>query len=186
MTTEQPVFKAVEPNPNQLHEAPAVAWTNVFSKTGAKINITVRSTSATEALDELVEAVLYAKEKYNFEVMPHGAYVSTNGASAPASDVPQAQPVQTSNGEVVTAQTKTIAVETISKGFTPNGKEYLLVKGNPFSKYGVKAWPETVPDTIDFAAMEAGKEYTAGEGMRQAVVVLNDKGNPQKVVSFIA
>ena len=58
------------PDNNLLNEAPAIAWTTLHTKTGGKINLTIRSLSGREALDELVETVMYAQDKYHFSVSP--------------------------------------------------------------------------------------------------------------------
>ena len=55
-------------NDNALNEAPGIAWTTLYTKTGGKINLTIRAFSGREALDELVETVIYAKEKYHFDL----------------------------------------------------------------------------------------------------------------------
>jgi hypothetical protein len=172
-------------NDQNLHEAPAVAWTNLFTKTGGKINVTVRAFSAQEALDELVQAVLYAKETYHFDVVPY-SYASS---APPVDTLPETLkpvPVQTEKTENGTANTKTMEVDTIHKSLTENGKPYLKVKGAPFSKWGVKAWPEVVPNSIDFDALETGKEYEAPDGMRNAIIEMTEKGNPRKVIQFTA
>ena len=62
---------------NQHTEAPAVAWTNLYTRTGGKLNITIRSVSGREALDELVEVVKYAMETYQFTIVPYTSAPTT-------------------------------------------------------------------------------------------------------------
>lgn len=58
------------PDTNLLNEAPGVVWTTLYTKTGGKVNLTIRGLSGCEALDELVDVVLYAQDKYHFSVTP--------------------------------------------------------------------------------------------------------------------
>ena len=79
-------------------EAPGIAWTDLWAKSGAKISITARANNPIEALDSLAQAIKYAAEKYSLTTtkpepdwnrptrgMPEGApaHAQPIGASQP-------------------------------------------------------------------------------------------------------
>ena len=68
-------------------------------------------------------------------------------------------------------------------GSTSGDKVYWKVQGGKFSKYGVTIWPEIL-EAIDIAVdtLDPTSEYTL-EGYT-AYYVLNDKGQPDKVVNL--
>lgn len=131
MSTQPP------PSDNALNEAPGISWTTLYTKTGGKINLTIRALSGREALDELVETVIYAKEKYHFDVIPtYPEKAETQTAPALAlPSAPLAPPVinPPANGGTREAQCVLIEVGTSYTGnktqlkFTCNGMDFPLL-----------------------------------------------------------
>lgn len=172
---------------NLLNEAPGIAWTTLYTKTGGKINLTIRALSGREALDELVETVVYAKEKYHFDVIP--VYPETkvtdeppapkgnsNGKPIPVSQT-KTTPANTGNAD---GETEVMTVEKFKKLVNDNGKTHLKVYGGKYMKFGVTAWPETVADLFDLDDYEIGKEYQWNTKARVLIV----DGKAKKVLSF--
>lgn len=124
---------------NALNEAPGISWTTLYTKTGGKINLTIRALSGREALDELVETVIYAKDKYHFDVIPtYPEKPEAQTVSAPTFpnlSAPLAPPVITppANGGTHEAQCVLIEVGTSYTGnktqlkFTCNGMDFPLL-----------------------------------------------------------
>ena len=66
-----------------------------------------------------------------------------------------------------------------------DGKRSAKVYGPPFTKFGVTAWPEVMATAgIDLKIVSPGAEHKFPEGITKARAMLNEKGNPQKVIKF--
>jgi hypothetical protein len=84
---------------------------------------------------------------------------------------------------------RTIAVDSIRKGFTDSGKLYYNVKGFPWKDWGVKAWPDSsnIAKTgldLDNWDVEKNAEITFNTGELYAVVALKPDGKPLKVADW--
>ena len=67
-----------------------------------------------------------------------------------------------------------------------DGKRSAKIFGGAYKKFGVRAYPEVMATAgVDIVACNTGVEYKMPKGITQAVAILNDKGNPAKVVRFV-
>lgn len=84
--------KHATPAENLLHEAPGVAWVDLYGTTKhgqvVRISITARGLSTREALDDLIETIQYADEAY--KMRPYNPY-ERNRVALPK-DKQQVQP----------------------------------------------------------------------------------------------
>lgn len=76
---------------NPLHESGGIAFLELQSKTGVKINVTGRGITTTEALINLINGVKYAGVTWGFIPIARGADlpVKRNGSPAPQGQAPQ-------------------------------------------------------------------------------------------------
>jgi len=64
-----------------------------------------------------------------------------------------------------------IEIRTLAHAVTENGKPFIKVKGGKYSKFGVKAWPDNLPEALlGYESWEIGKEYQPITGIKHAVV----------------
>jgi hypothetical protein len=64
-----------------------------------------------------------------------------------------------------------IKVESITHAVTDSGHHYIKVKGGKYSKFGVKAWTESIPEVASgFVEWPIGTEYGPLPGMEVALV----------------
>ncbi len=107
---------------------------------------------------------------------PPGALKADGQAPVTA---PQATSTQ-SSGQMVTEvwQNPSLAVKRDSRD-----QKYLIVKGGKWQKFGAPAWPEVIPFTY-FTDWPVGETYNLPDGLTEAVVQMNDKGQPKKVIEF--
>jgi len=165
-------------------EAPT-SWNVKYLMNGFDCMLTLRANEADTLIKRSISALDWLIERG-----AEGTRVSAPTLSSPASAPPPAvqqpagppEPVyvpdQQGAPQAPAEPEEIVDVSTISHAVTRNGKPYLLVKGGKFSKYGVKAWPETVPETWkNFTEWQIGQEFTATNV--QAAVV------GSKVVRFI-
>ena len=78
-------------------------------------------------------------------------------------------------------------VDEIVMQATPNGKLFGKAKGGKWTKWGVSVWEELLtapPLEWDFDSLSVGVAYAAPVGLR-AKALLNDKGQPSKVVEWL-
>lgn len=78
-----------------------------------------------------------------------------------------------------TVRTRTFDAEYIEVGYA-NGKKTYRVFGGPFTKFGIRVWPETLSKLGLSTSLDVGQHP-----FTQAVVIeLNDDSNPQKVIGL--
>lgn len=175
-----------------LPEAGGIAFTDLWSKTGAKISLTARATTPMEALDDLVAAVRYGMDVYQMTPAPPQAMAQRTQPTAPE-PTPQANgapaPVvksatQTPEGPVGGAEEiVTFTVEKIEAQMTPNGKPQFKVFGGAFSKYGVTCWPETLAGQFELDGIKTGDSW-APSGLTARALRID--GKVKKVVGFVS
>jgi len=150
-------------------EAPA-SWNVRYLIEGFECQLTLRSMSSADLIPTTKVAIAWLKEhgaqptgKNNAPSLPApahaGALPPPAGAGAPP-PAAQAEP-----------EYEVIKVESISHHISKNGKDFLLVKGGRFSKFGVNAWPEAVPSEAEgWTGWPVEAEYQPLDGMKYAVV----------------
>jgi len=148
---------------NNLPEAGGVAWANVYSRTGVKINLTARAEDTIAALDALFKTIEYAiKEKGCTAFLNQQASKAPQPADSPAvieaqlkPEMPQAKRVvaEAENGEQAPAEEKVrFQVEKIAAKMTDSGKNMFKIYGDRWSKFGVTCWPETLANIYETEA----------------------------------
>lgn len=180
---------------NLLNEAPAVAFTKVFSvKYGYPVHITVRSTSVVEAFGELYEALEVIANEYGFSPVENAvkrgatvssaspspsAYASSNQTDAPATVATAPSPAAVGGtgepGELKVRFSKIVAEYA---GKTKIAK----LKGGKWMKFGVKCWPEVASTKWDLEQMEIGVEYDVDI---EGIVQIDSNDNPVRVTHLI-
>lgn len=171
-----------------LPEAGGVCYTTLVSPTGAEVNMTARASHPVEALRALMTGVRFAGDAYKlFPKRPRPvpttasapptqeASAQTTAQALPQRQIPltqvgaSPQPQATAQGQPGVIEV--IEVKSVTKQVSPNGKEYLNVKGGMYTKYGLKAWPEVIPPGMDLQNMAVGVEFTViPDWMRYAAV----------------
>lgn len=162
--------------PQTPTEAGGIAWAEVFTKTGAKINLTSRADNPIDALDNLYVAIEYAiTEKSCTTERPsvpasetHYEHTETaSNFSAPAKKKPP---------EVADYKVRAIA-HTLSKNGTAHFLKVLPVDGY-YKTYGVNCFPDIVPEDIrtEFLKWPVDKEYTPTPSTRFVRVQKPDPG----------
>jgi hypothetical protein len=190
-----------------LPEAGGYAFTDLYAPDGAVVKVGARSYHPIPAFKELMVSVEYCKRHSNLKSVPDTAPTNTPSAASvaqPASTAvapttapqkapesshvaspPREEPVYESVGEgqgSVSEQKLTVSL--ISKALTQGGNPYLLIKTREpqYAKYGIKAWPEVLPQELAFDAMQPGIEAKPIDSMRFAFYDTQTK----KVKSFSA
>ncbi len=196
-----------------INEAGGVCYVDMFTTGGVKISLTARALDPITALDSLIEAIQYGKQKYNLSGLrpeaphapthtagdpqsvsqtvasPTGQYPPPAGAPAPYNPPPltpgKQQAVNAGDIEIV-------QVTSVTKSYTPNGKWNVKVMGGKYTKFGVTAWPEALPVDVRQAAeaWPVGTPFAPPPSMAYAYVTskVNDKGQvvADKVTEFRA
>lgn len=163
-----------------LPEAAAICFTEVYSATGNKINITCRGVSGKHALDDLADTLRYAKQTYNMDVASNRPVAPT----APTNEPQYVAPEETQSNTVVVD----IDVIGITRERKRDGKgDFLRVRGGVFTKFGAPAYDSVVPQTLDINKMTHGIEMSPPPGMTKAKVqaeMIDGKYSHAKVISF--
>lgn len=85
--TEEAPVSHHDPLPAQKHnEAGGIAWCEIFTSTGVKINLTSRADTPEQALGELIHTIITAKQRFGIE--PHPVKVAPAPAKPAGSAVP--------------------------------------------------------------------------------------------------
>lgn len=180
-----------------------VTWFDIHRPDGGKIHVVVRGgatrgsvldvvLTASNAFGELVEQGWMPADprpRTEEEITETKAKLEeklTTGAKRKA---------KKDNGRQDTETTRTIEVESILKRLTESGNVNYLVKGHPWSKYGVTAWPDTgqvhkLDAAVDLEKWAVGELIDFTDNDIQAVVRLKlkegtDKLIPDKVIDFV-
>jgi hypothetical protein len=83
-----------------------------------------------------------------------------------------------------TRQAEAIIFPTKLARTVTDGKVYYKLHGGNWQKFGVRIWPETIPtDMLEY--MGEKSEIPLHANMWKATVVMNDKGQPAKVISLV-
>ena len=167
MMTDEQTSPPVVPT---FTEAPA-SWNVRYLLEGFECQLTLRSMSSADLISTTTKAIAWLKE--------HGAQ-PTGKSNAPSLPAPAAHtgtlpPPAGAGAPPPAAQAEpeyeVIKVESISHHISKNGKDFLLVKGGKYSKFGVNAWPEAVPDEAEgWTGWPVEQEYQPLDGMKYAVV----------------
>jgi hypothetical protein len=173
-----------------MPEAVSIAFTEVYTQGGNKVNITCRGVSGRHAIDELADTLRYMREKYDMRSKQERVaekdteihYVpnveDTNDASLPYAPQPTYSP-QPTLGQIID-----MAVVSITRERKRDGKgDVLHVRGGPYTKFGVAAYENVWPQTLDRNKFPYGQEITTiPSGMTNAKVNTQKPG--VKVVAF--
>ena len=162
-------------------EAPA-SWNARYFLNGFECMLTLRGDNGAELLPRTIAALDWLKE--------HGAVAQRQNGNAPApvaqpipapaqAGTPPPVPVALPPSEAV--ETEVIQVKAVCHAVTEGGVAFVKVKGGKYSKYGVKAWPEVVPQDCAFESWATGTEFQPPANMAYAVVQ-----DGKKVVAFRA
>jgi len=170
--------------PSTSVEAGGIAWTEVFTARGSKINLTARADDPITALENLYTAIEYALKVKNcvpektYPAAPTAPQAETISASG-AVPAPTPAPANQSGIEI-------IDIKTISHTITQNGVHNVTVKGGMYSKYGVVAWKEILPQDVKdaFEGWPIGQDLAAPVSMRKAMIGTGSNGKGKRVITF--
>lgn len=181
-----------------------VTWFDIHRPDGGKIHVVVRGGAtrgsvldviftASNVFGDLVEQgwmpadrrprteqeITETKAKLKEKLEPAGAKRKAKKAG-------DRQAVDSGNGE----GTRTIEVKSILKRVTDTGNVNYLVKGHPWRKYGVTAWPDSgqiykLDVAVDLEKWAIGELVTFDDLDVQAIVQLKEGGKPGKVIDFV-
>lgn len=172
-----------------LPESPALAWTKVQTPGGFVWSVTLRA-----GLPELLEAQAMRSIARQIELFEKGALahdwtpvsdgrdmamgLKSRAEAAPAPTNGGSKPAPAPQGDNGALTFKIDSIDVT----TSNGKVSWKVKGGRFPKHGVTMWPEPViaagldPDTLKIGDIAGWI----------ATYILNDEGNPKKIVKLEA
>jgi hypothetical protein len=157
-------------------EAPA-SFTICYMQGGYDCMLTLRGVTGTELLAKAEKIVDYLNA--------HNATPQTNGnghgkpaaaAPAPATPAPATgnPPKPAEKQADDEGETMTVEVKSMAHCVTDSGKHHVRIKGGKFSKFGVKAWPEVLPqEAQDYETWTIGEEFTPYDGMKWATITGN-------------
>lgn len=171
----------IEMSPTVRGDTLEEAWGALGDFALAKVQqgwIAVASRDGREALQQ-VRAQQRAEVAKTQKPLP-----ATSPAPVQETRPAKAPPVAT---DAEAAETDRFAITKIEKELTKTGNPAFRIYGGRWMKYGVRCWPE-VAELLEFDldAMELGQQYDLTTAGLLAVALLNEKGNPQKVVEFVA
>lgn len=168
-----------------LPEAVSVCWTEVYTAKGGKINLTCRGVSGRQALDELADAMRYARDTYGMtNLRPEApAIESSEPQYVPVGD---AQPTINPVGNI---KIDDIQITSITRERKRDGKgDFLRVKGGIYTRYGAPAYDNSYPQGFDISKLTYGIEVSPPVGMHnakvQADVDQDGKLSHAKVIQF--
>lgn len=158
-----------------MTEAPAIAWTNLYGPQGGQINITCRDITGELAYEELMKTVKYAMRDKNLQWSPVKQFPTSSQATTTATAA-----------DVAPSGDEKLKVESVTHTISKNGKHYINVKTvDPrFNQYGVNAWPEVIPE--DFEDWQVGQPYSPPDSMKFATISkwMQDGKERKKVTKF--
>jgi hypothetical protein len=194
-------------------------WTDIFTPEGLKLHVTVREGATAATIEKLLAAATDGLEPLlslgwrsaDRPPKTDAEIEATKAAMAKRMSASGEIEAQTTEGKVIKAvakvarppgaaqastgseeatETKTIKVESIFKGVTEGGNVRYTVKGFPFHKFGVTAWPDSSQITklapcVDLETWEIGQAVDFSDTEVHAVVRLKEGGKSDKVVDFI-
>ena len=149
-----------------------LTWFDLFTPDGVKVHGTARGNVTAEELGRVLKVTAEVTSK-----------LMENGWSS--ADGERTTRVQQDGVD----GTRKIGVESIRKSLTDSGKVCYNVKGHPWTKYGVTAWPDSsnidrIVAMVDLETWETGAEISFGTGELFAVVELKDGDKPRKVIGW--
>jgi len=181
------------PDPN-LKEAGGVAFFPLYTTEGKfLLNLTVRSTTSFGALDDAIEAVNYAAQRYGLTTFPPTqqaqTYAQMQGASKPAGApqpahaggpsaaprTPQAQPAQAQPAQAATGAVERVLTAKHGKG----AKAHFLIVATDRHPDGIMAFDKAIPKEWGFEQWAMWQDYTIPDGWTQC------KTEPDKSGKFI-
>ena len=158
-TTHAPTF----------NEAPASWNVRYLTSDGYDCQLTLRDMVAADLVKRIPACLDWLRE--------NGAQptrVSAPTFTPATTPPPPAGPVLVPAGqefEEAQVAEETIEIRTLAHAVTENGKPFIKVKGGKYSKFGVKAWPDNLPEALQgYESWEIGKEYQPPAGIKHAVV----------------
>lgn len=181
-----------------------VTWFDVHRPDGGKIHVVVRGGAtrrsvldtvftASNVFGDLVEQGWMPadrKPRTEAEIAETAAKVEEKLGKKPKTGAKRKAKKADSDNGGEADPTRTIKVKSITKKMTENGNPFFLVKGPPWTKYGVTAWPDSgqvgkLAGLVDMDAWEVGELADFSGDDIQAVVQLKDGGKPGKVINFV-
>lgn len=139
-----------------LPEAGGIAWTEMLTKAGQKVNVTARGKTLIQAIDELNAGVFHAHEKYGWVGVaqvsnrPQGRKASQS--KAPVRSEPEEKPGET--GQSVIAQYE------ISKQPDGTAKLELYEAGHKYPDFRVVGWNiASVLKLLENVSTSSGKPW---------------------------
>lgn len=164
--------------PANLPEAGGIAWAEVYTPSGNKINLTARADDPISAFENLYTAIEYAMKMKGCTATKVLESAPTQAYSPPATTT-AVKPVVPGNLPPNEAGIQIINVESVSHQ-VKGAQHVVVVKGGAFKKYGIVAWREVLPDEVkaSFESWELMKELAPPASMVRCMV---DK---KKVISF--
>lgn len=159
----------------RLPEAGGVVWRKLYDTDGNQITITTRSFNAQLALDELMSLTAYANQKYGLlttppkNPLPSEFVVTQETPTDNVIVVPQSKPQNQSQSYQNTG-IEEIEVQKMAHQVTMNGIHYLGIYGGRYMKFGVKAYKEALPPSLQaFEKLEIGKSFDVPKGAIKAI-----------------
>ena len=75
-------------------------------------------------------------------------------------------------------------VERIKIAVSDSGTKFAKVFGGRWKKFGVTVWEEVMEGVFPIGDLDVGHEFKPAQALK-AKAILNEKGNPKKVVEFV-
>jgi len=192
----------------------SVVWADIYDANGIKFHVVVREGAthsslmdnllvASKAMDTLIDTRGWVpadrKPKTDEELAEIRAstQATLDKLSASSKGAQTGETPSRAHGEdqnVVQyegSDARVITVQEIFKGVTQSGKTKYVVKGWPWTQYGVTCWPDSgkiskLAALLDLDTWEIGTGKSVDEEIGlQAVVRLKDEGKPDKVVDWL-
>lgn len=167
-----------------LPEAGGVAFMELFTQKGVKINLTARGFDAKGALDNLMDAVIYGMNKYKLSVsltLPQAPeYTPTINDSTSTTPVYQQvnkpQPVSSSSG------TNSYKVSAVFHDTDSKGTHHIKVRCGKWVKYGLYAYEQVIPETVEFTSWDMKIDYAPPPEM--AIALVDESGEKPRIRGF--
>lgn len=176
--------------------------TYVVTPKGYNLHLIITSYATTTDVDHALSVLAHACKKldeFGAKPKPIGQQIQSKSTSFQAAATPQKAtkqiPVAKAEAEPSTEADeqgelteKTLSGSgTLTKLYTPTKKAYMMLKIPPFSKIGVRIWPEVIKEAgWDIESFEDGTNYEFnGQAIVQVKLKANGKESPQKVIKLI-
>lgn len=198
----QPVIDMKDSAP--FPEAGGIVFCKLYTLKGMEMNITSRGVTPKQALDQLMDSILYAMDRYKMTtIMPRfnpekvnhetpKAPVGTTQAIVPPPKIKSNQPAPTQSSippkpiETTDATNLTkLVVKSVAHVVSLKGIHHLNIKSaGKYSQYGLAAWPEVIPELLQdiYMGWDINIEYEPPDCLKYAYV--DELATKKKITHF--